>query len=191
MEARRESLLCCRPMVCRMNLWRIILGSGGRAVFTKPFCSCSHKVLTIRLPKPTKNGWTCLFKAMHWPNWRTENSGENRYLHLSCSGKGIRAEFCSIKCTDLTLRRKQIQGTRSKVFSKPWEIQKLSSIWKSLDLFLHYPCGPAVGWQRRPGKNHERQIHGSWRGLRTAWCYGIPVCLLQYIAADPRITCHI
>ena len=151
----------------------------------------TSKVLTIRLPKPTENGWTCLFKAMHWPNWRTENSGEKRYLHLSCSGKGIRAEFCSIKCMCLTLRRKLIQGTRSKMLSKPWEIQKLSSIWKSLDLFLHYPCGPAVGWQRRPGKNHERQIHGSWRGLRTAWCYGIPVCPLQYIAADPRITCHI
>ena len=145
-------------MVCRMNLWRIILGSGGRAVFTKPFCSCSHKVLTIRLPKPTKNGWTCLFKAMHWPNWRTENSGEKRYLHLSCSGKGIRAEFCSIKCTDLTLRRKQIQGTRSKVFSKPWEIQKLSNIWKSVDLFLHCPCGPAVGWHRRPGKTTREKF---------------------------------
>ena len=74
-------------------------------------------------------------------------------------------------------------------FSEQWETQTLSSKWESVDLLR--PCRPAVGWQRRPGRNSRRQIQGSWRGPRTAQCYRIPaspLAPLRYIAADSWFT---
>ena len=45
--------------------------------------------------------------------------------------------------------------------SNPWENQRLSSKWKSVNLLLHWLCGGDRNCQRRPGPHPERHIHGS------------------------------
>ena len=71
------------------------------------------------------------------------------------------------------------------VSSEPWETQKLLSKWESVDLFLHCSCGPAVGWQQRPGRNRKRQIQGSGRGPWTVSCLSVHCDIPLLILGSP------
>ena len=169
---------------------------------TVVFLSIIWKVFTIQWPSPTGNCCNCRFWAVFRRNWRPDDSAEMDICSWVGPGVGTELEWetmqggipfhemsilthRTMKCTywhsgeNWSNEHKQVSGNK----------EKLSSKWKSVDFFQHCPCRPAVGCREDLVDNghHERQVHGSERGTRTARCDRIPICALQYVAAVPPL----
>ena len=123
----------------------------------------SMEIFTTQWQSQTGNCWNCLFESMasqwQWRKWIEAAALER---------ENIQEEFSYIKCT-WHARENWSQGYRQ-VSAEPWNTQRLLSKWNSMDLFWHRLCGPAVGLQRRPGRNSTRRKGPAKGQMRSNTC---------------------
>ena len=125
------------------------------------FLSTTCNFLTILLLNWTGNCWDCPFEAMYRQIEQANSSGGN--WRVGILRRDPRWNSVTWNVVDSWHPGENWSQEHQQFSFQPSETQLLSSMWNSVDLFRHRPCGPSLGWHRGPGRICKR--HYRWSSV--------------------------